>query len=116
MLGEGDTSGINGTFCALEKRFSISFSKAKKKFCSSLHYSDDNNYLFVNEKEIYKFKADHKNVNFPTQFCLESIIKVKSEEVSLKANFYDFSVSYSAMDKSDIINIHNYLMVKKNLK
>ena len=26
-----------------------------------------------NEKEIFKFKADNKNVNFPTQFCLGSI-------------------------------------------
>ena len=23
-----------------------------------------------NGKEIFKFKADNKNVNFPTQFCL----------------------------------------------
>ena len=24
-------------------------------------------------KKIFRFKADNKNVNFPTQFCLESI-------------------------------------------
>ena len=29
--------------------------------------------IFVNEKEVFKFKADNRNVNFPTQFCLESI-------------------------------------------
>ena len=39
----------------------------------SLHYNADNNYLLVNGKEIFKFKADNKNVNFPTQFCLGSI-------------------------------------------
>ena len=39
----------------------------------SLHYNDDNIYLFVNEKEIFKFKADNKNVHFPTQFCLGGI-------------------------------------------
>ena len=33
----------------------------------------DNSYLFVNRKEIIKFKADNKNVNFPTRFCLRSI-------------------------------------------
>ena len=48
---------------------------------------------FVNGKEIYKFKADNKNVNFPFQFCLGSISNecdcVKAEEVSLKGNMYD---------------------------
>ena len=43
------------------------------KFWLSLHYNGDNIYFFVNGKEIFKFKADNKNVNFPTQFCLVSI-------------------------------------------
>ena len=29
--------------------------------------------VFVNGKEIFKFKADNKIVNFPTKFCLGSI-------------------------------------------
>ena len=29
--------------------------------------------FFVNEKGLFKFKADNKNVNFITQFCLGSI-------------------------------------------
>ena len=61
-----DAFGINGSFGALEKKFSINLSKAKTKFCLSLHYNEDNSYLFVNEKEIFTFKADNKNVNFPT--------------------------------------------------
>ena len=28
---------------------------------------------------------------------------------------YDFSVNYYAIDKSDILNIHNYLMVKHGI-
>ena len=56
-----------------KKSLSINFRKAKTKYCLSLHYNDDNSYLFVNEKEIYKFKASNKNVNFTTQFCLGSI-------------------------------------------
>ena len=39
----------------------------------SFHYSGDNSYLIVNGKEIYKFKARNKNVNFPTQIWLGSI-------------------------------------------
>ena len=73
MLGEDPTYGINGSFGSLEKTFSINFSKANTKFCFSLHYNADNSYLFVNGKEIFKFKASNKNVNFPAQFCLGGI-------------------------------------------
>ena len=91
-----------------EKRFSINFSEARIKFCLSLHYNDDNSYLFVKGKVIFKVKID--NVNFLTQFCLGSISNglgtIDSREVSLKENVYDFSVNYSAIDKSEILNIH----------
>ena len=56
----------------------------------------ENSCLFVNGQEVFKFKADNKNVNFPTQFFLESISNgfsfTESEEVSLNGNVYDFSV------------------------
>ena len=67
VLGEGPTFVINGSFGSPNKMFSINFSKSNTKFCLSFHYNADNCYLFVNEKEIFKFKADNKNVNFPTQ-------------------------------------------------
>ena len=70
VLGEGDTFGINGSFGAPEKKFSINFSKAKTKFCLNVNYNEDNCYLFVNGTEIFKFKADNGNIIFPTQFCL----------------------------------------------
>ena len=73
VFSEGDTFGINGSFGAPEKKFIISLSKAKAKFCLSLQYDGDSSYLFVNAKKIYKFKANNKNVNFPNLFCLESI-------------------------------------------
>ena len=41
---------------------------------------------------------------------------VDSREVSLNGNAYDFSVDYNAIDKSDILHIHKYLMVKNNIK
>ena len=55
-----------------EKKFSIKFSKIKTNFCLNLHYND-NSYLFVNVKEIFKFKSSKGNVNFPSKFCLGSI-------------------------------------------
>ena len=73
MLGKGPTFGINRNFGAPEEKFDITFSKSNTKFCLSLHCNSHNSYLFVNGKEIFKFKADNKNVNFPTQlnFVLE---------------------------------------------
>ena len=103
-----------------KKKFSINFTKANRKFCLSLHYNADNSYLFVNGKDIFKFKADYKNVNFPTQFCLGGISNgfsaTESREVSLNGNVCDFSVDYNFIDKPDILNIHEYLMTKNNIK
>ena len=86
----------------------------------SLHYNADNSYLFVNGKEIFKFKADNKSVNFPTQFCLGSISNrfsaTQAREVSINGNVYDVSVDYNSNEKSDILNIHKYLINKNNIK
>ena len=86
----------------------------------SLHYKADNSYLFVNGKEIFEFKADNKSVNFPTQFCLRNIpngfMATESKEVYLNENMYHFSVGYNSIDKSNILNIHKYLMTKNNIK
>ena len=46
--------------------------------------------IFLLIEKVFKFKADNKNVNFPTQFCLGSI--------------------------SVILNINKYLMAKTNIK
>ena len=76
--------------------------------------------MFANGKEVFKFKANDKNNNFPTQFYLESISNgfgaTESRAVSLKENAYDFSVDYNAINKSDILNIYKCLMVKNNIK
>ena len=102
------------------KKFSINFTKANTSFCLRLHYNGGNTYLSVNGKEIFKFKANNKNANFPTQFCLGSISNgfsnTESREVSFNGNVYAFSVDYNFVDKSGLLNIHNYLMTKNNKK
>ena len=42
----------------------------------------------------------------------------ESREVSLNGNgnVYDFSVDYNFIDKSDILNIRKYLMVRNDIK
>ena len=115
ILREGPTFRINGSFGAWEKRIDINSSKAKTKFCVSLHYNADNSYLFVNGKEIYKFKANNGNINFPSRFCSWSMSNkvdyVKSEEVSFKGNVYHFSVDYGADYQSNILNIQQWLKI-----
>ena len=120
ILGKSPTYGINRSFGSPEKKFRINFTKVNRKFCLSLHYNGDNSYLLVNGKKIFKFKADNKNANFSTQFCLGSISygfsATESREVSLNGNVYDFLVDYNSIDKSDRLNIHKYLMTKNNIK
>ena len=60
----------------------------------SLHYNADNSYLFVNEKEIFKFKADNKNVDFPSQFCLGSISNGISASQSREVSVMELCVIF----------------------
>ena len=116
MQGEGPIDDINGSFGLLEKRF-FYFSKSSSKLCLSVHYNGNNSCLFVTRKEIFSFNADNKNVNFRTQFCLANISNgfgtIESIKVSLRRNEYDFSVDYNATSRSDLLNIHKYLMVQE---
>ena len=72
--------------------------------------------MLVTGKEIFKFKAYNKNVNFPTRFCLRSISDgfsaTESREVSLNGNVHGLWVDCSSIDKSSILNIHKHLMTK----
>ena len=82
-----------------------------------LHYNGDNSYLFVNRKEIIKFKAkDSEVVAYP--LCLGNISKDFSvdhmKKTGLNGYVYDFSVDYDAIAVDDILDIHKYLM-KKNV-
>ena len=119
IIGKGPTIGINGSFGSPDKEFSLNFIKARTNFCLSLNYNGDNSYLFVNEKEIFKFKASNGSVNFPTWFYLGSICDgfhaTVSREESLGGNEYDFSVNYNAIDKSDILDTYKYLIGKNSL-
>ena len=80
-----------------KKKISINFTIENTKLCLSVHYNVDNSYLFVNRKEIFKFKANNKNVNFPTRCCLPSISdefsNIECREVFLNGNVYDQSIT-----------------------
>ena len=110
-LGKGSTQGhtLNA-----EKMHSINFAVTGNKFCLSLHYNGVNNYLFVNGREIHRFKA-----KVATPLCLGNISKDWSVDNMKKTGFngyvYDFSVDYDAIAVDDILDIHNYLMKKNDI-
>ena len=91
---------------------------AEKKFCLNLHYNGANSYLFVNETEIYTFKAKDSEI-VASPLCLGNISKDWSVDNMKKTGFngyvYDFSVDSDAIVLDDILYIHKYLMKKNNI-
>ena len=71
ILGKSPIQGLDHTLSA-EKICSINFKVTKKKFCLSLYYNAANNYLFVNGKELYTFKAKNSEI-VATPLCLGNI-------------------------------------------
>ena len=57
IMGDGFVQGINNMTLYAEKIYSQNFTQANKKFVLSLHYNDNDSYLFVNGKQELKFKA-----------------------------------------------------------
>ena len=98
--------------------YSIDFTKVITKFCLSLHYNGANSCLFVNGREIMKFKAKDSMIVLYS-LCLGNISKDWShdnmEKTGLKGYVYDFSTDYSAIAVSDILDIHKYLMKKNGI-
>ena len=100
-----------------EKIYSISFTEHNKKFCLSLHYNGANSYLFVNSKEIHKFRAKDFEI-VATPLCLGNVSKDwivnNMKKTGLNGYVYDFSVDYNAIKISTIFvpYVYKYLMVK----
>ena len=74
----------------------------QKKFCLSLHYNGVNNYIFVNDVEIYKFKVKDSKIN-GARLCLGSVAKDFPVDNMKKAELYgyidDFSVDYRGVTR-----------------
>ena len=97
--------------------YPINFAEHNKKFCLSLHYNEANSYLFVNGKEIHKFKAKDSEI-VASPLCLGNILKDwtvdNMKKTGLNGYVYDLSVDYDAIAVDDVLDIQNYLM-KKNV-
>ena len=73
-------------------------------------------YLDVSKAGICRFNVNDKIHWY--NFCLESkdFTKNGQSEISLNGTVYYFSVDHSSIEKEDILNIREFLMVKSNIK
>ena len=78
-----------------------------------MHYNGANSYLFVNDTEIYKFKAKGSET-FVGPICLGNISKDWSVDNMKRTGFtgyvYNFSADYDDIRVDNIKDIHKYLM------
>ena len=118
ILGKGATQGLGEHSLTAEKMYSVNFTDNGDKYCLSLHYNEANSYLFVNGKEIIKFKAKDSEIA-ATPLCLGNISKDWSvdnmKDTGLNGYVYDFSVDYDATAVDGIKDIHKYLMKNNNI-
>ena len=80
-----------------------------------LDYNDDNSYLYINDKEVTKFKAKNSElIKYP--MCLGGLSKDYNKnsrkDTGFYGNIYDFKVDYSAILNDKVRDIHAYLMNK----
>ena len=91
----------------VQHKNSITLIKANTKFCLGLHYDSDESYLYVNKKEICKFRSKD-NLSW-YNFCLGDISKdfTKDEQSDMCLNdiVHDFPVDQSSIKREDILNI-----------
>ena len=84
-----------------------------------MHYYGENSYLFGNGVHIDKFKVKVSEIN-AAPLCFSNVSKDFSvddmKKTGLYGYIYDFLVDYDSTDVADILDIHKYLTVKKNMK
>ena len=83
-----------------------------------MQYNRANSYFFVNDTEIYKFKAKDSEI-VASPLCLGNISKNWSADnmkiTGYNGYVYDFTVDFDAADVDDIVDIHNHLMKRKHI-
>ena len=96
VLGRTPTQGLGENSLTAENIYSINFTVTQNKFCLNLHDNGSNSYLFVNGKEIIKFKAKESIVADP--LCLGNISKgwpsSNMKKTGLSGYVYEFNVDY----------------------
>ena len=74
ILGEGITQGLDDTSLTAEAKSFINFTQTNKQFALSLHYNENNSFLFDNATKEYQFKAKVSEIK-DYALCLGNISK-----------------------------------------
>ena len=119
LMGEGLTQGINDTTIYPEKKNWRNFTDPGKKSVLSLHYNDNDSYLFVNGRQELKFKCK-KDQLIKEKICLGNLsdqwTTSESEKTGLYGNIYDFVIYFEQiLGVKPIYDMHRYLMIKHNI-
>ena len=62
---------------------SVNFSRSQRKFCVSLHYNENNSFLFVNATKMYQCKAKNSEIK-ANLLCLQNFSKDFSVNIMMK--------------------------------
>ena len=113
------TSTTGHTTIYAEKLYKTNFTEQGKKFALSLHYDNDDSYLFVNGVQELKFKTKNSEIqrnplvlgNLSIDFSTKNSIKTR-----LFGSVYHFAVDYVPINGvKTIYDIQRYLMTKHNI-
>ena len=120
VMGDGFVQGINDTTLHAEKIYSQNFTQPNKKFVLSLHYNNNDSYLFINGKQELKFKAKSNPVLIEKRLCIGNLSAQwktsELEKTGLYGNIYDFVVDHKGVKiVKYIYDMHRYLMIKYNI-
>ena len=115
----GLAQGINDITVYAEKNFNRNFTDPGKKFVLSLHYNNDDSYLFVNGRHELKFKCKTDQL-VKEKLCIGNLSNQwttsESEKTGLFGKIYDFVVDYEQISGvKAIYDMHRYLMTKHNI-
>ena len=108
---------IDDTKIYAEKMYSPNLAVANKTFCLSLHYNGDDNYLFVNGKEVTTFQAKKQSVveKLSLGNISDNFNQADRKSAGLYGYIYDFSVDYNVISNDIIHVIHAYLMKRNGI-
>ena len=119
-MGKDHIQKINDTTIYAEKHFHTSFTRAEKKIVLSLHYYNDDSYLFVNGRQELQLKTKNDQMSIEKKLCLGNLSSdwtgSEFDKTGLWENIYDFVVDYkSIVGMAPIYDMHKYLMTKHNI-
>ena len=102
---------LDDTTLAAEKEYTINFSEQRKEFCLSWNFKGFKSYIFVNDVEIYRFKAKYSEIN--ATFLIDNM-----KNTGLYGYDYNFPMDYESVDVAGILHILKCLMknmIKNNV-